>query len=546
MKNIYFHKPPHSIFLISGDRDFSKTLNFLESVNYSVTLIHSNKISDVLRYSVRDTILWSSLIKDGVIAASTHSPPPFTSSLAQSPDPVVNSTSTMKSLDSSAKSLPSSSSLSLASTKSKSIAQVSDSANSSQAIKRSSTTATIDDTFATLYPKSPERALMILREIKSLGSTVDGSSSSSRPASAISKSPKIYLSEVPVQYFDACGFKSGVEFANWAHNLKYITYDRDRKTVMLESAGISIVQRFKGCHAPSVLARAPILERTKQEFFLAVNCMFEINEKGTAVRKQDFMKGLHLKISIAKTFGYRSANAYYAAAVTGGVISEDRGNDTVSLRLMRFDSNVKRSSVSSISSSSLSSYYELQKPVKKQRSEMLPSSRLTPLLDTFELPYEKRRASGDSGTDSNKSDSISSIKRIDSVDTNSSIACDDLIIRANFCNDSEKISSTPPNSEISLNLAIVKEEDFGSVAQQIEFIWPYGGGKKVVLMGSWNGWTEETAMENNDNNGNFRAVISLDKGQTYEYTFVVDGNWTVDTQRPVVHRNVFVNNVLKV
>ncbi|KAJ3229161.1 hypothetical protein HDU81_005582 [Chytriomyces hyalinus] len=70
MKTVYFMKPPHEIILISGDRDFSKALYFLESVKYSVTLIHNNLITDVLRHSVRETIHWTSFLE------GTESPKP--------------------------------------------------------------------------------------------------------------------------------------------------------------------------------------------------------------------------------------------------------------------------------------------------------------------------------------------------------------------------------------------------------------------------------------------------------------------------------------
>ncbi|KAI8833956.1 hypothetical protein BJ741DRAFT_610618 [Chytriomyces cf. hyalinus JEL632] len=71
MKTVYFVKPPHEIILISGDRDLSKALHFLESVKYSVTLIHNNMITDVLRHSVRETIHWSSFLE------GTESPKPI-------------------------------------------------------------------------------------------------------------------------------------------------------------------------------------------------------------------------------------------------------------------------------------------------------------------------------------------------------------------------------------------------------------------------------------------------------------------------------------
>ncbi|KAI9199269.1 uncharacterized protein BJ171DRAFT_219325 [Polychytrium aggregatum] len=61
MKISFFQKPPHSIYLISGDRDFGSCLSFLESVQYHVVLIHPPRISDALRYCVRELIPWSEI-----------------------------------------------------------------------------------------------------------------------------------------------------------------------------------------------------------------------------------------------------------------------------------------------------------------------------------------------------------------------------------------------------------------------------------------------------------------------------------------------------
>ena len=52
IKLVYFFKPPHSIVLISGDRDFSKILNFLDQVHYHVIYVHANDISDVMQFSI--------------------------------------------------------------------------------------------------------------------------------------------------------------------------------------------------------------------------------------------------------------------------------------------------------------------------------------------------------------------------------------------------------------------------------------------------------------------------------------------------------------
>lgn len=55
VKLVYFHRPPHNIVLITGDRDFSKILNFLDQVHYNVSYIHAKDMSDVMQFSINGT-----------------------------------------------------------------------------------------------------------------------------------------------------------------------------------------------------------------------------------------------------------------------------------------------------------------------------------------------------------------------------------------------------------------------------------------------------------------------------------------------------------
>ena len=55
IKLVYFHRPPHSIVLISGDRDYSKILNFLDQVHYHVIYVHAKDVSDVMQFSITGT-----------------------------------------------------------------------------------------------------------------------------------------------------------------------------------------------------------------------------------------------------------------------------------------------------------------------------------------------------------------------------------------------------------------------------------------------------------------------------------------------------------
>jgi hypothetical protein len=39
-KTMHFHKPPYGIVLISGDRDFTSVMNFMDRVGYSVIIVN--------------------------------------------------------------------------------------------------------------------------------------------------------------------------------------------------------------------------------------------------------------------------------------------------------------------------------------------------------------------------------------------------------------------------------------------------------------------------------------------------------------------------
>lgn len=74
VKVVYHFRPPHWIFLISGDRDFSKVLSFLDGCHYRVVLIHPPKVSPILLHAVAEHIAWTDLLNDsfGVLEANNN------------------------------------------------------------------------------------------------------------------------------------------------------------------------------------------------------------------------------------------------------------------------------------------------------------------------------------------------------------------------------------------------------------------------------------------------------------------------------------------
>lgn len=73
--------------------------------------------------------------------------------------------------------------------------------------------------------------------------------------------------------------------------------------------------------------------------------------------------------------------------------------------------------------------------------------------------------------------------------------------------------------------ALVLDEENGTVT----FNYWNPSAKQVILAGSMNGWAnaEANAMEKNEETGLFTKTLELSYG-SYQYKYVVDGNWTVD------------------
>ena len=57
--------------------------------------------------------------------------------------------------------------------------------------------------------------------------------------------------------------------------------------------------------------------------------------------------------------------------------------------------------------------------------------------------------------------------------------------------------------------------------------------QKVVLAGSFNKWSQDSDAMKKDETGTWKKIKMLPKG-TYEYKFIVDGEWTCDPNCPDV------------
>ncbi|MGX1025004.1 isoamylase early set domain-containing protein [Flavobacterium sp. CS20] len=54
--------------------------------------------------------------------------------------------------------------------------------------------------------------------------------------------------------------------------------------------------------------------------------------------------------------------------------------------------------------------------------------------------------------------------------------------------------------------------------------------KQVFVSGDFNDWSQTKNELKKLKNGNFKGTIDLEKGKTYEFKYLVDGNWQNEEQ----------------
>lgn len=71
---------------------------------------------------------------------------------------------------------------------------------------------------------------------------------------------------------------------------------------------------------------------------------------------------------------------------------------------------------------------------------------------------------------------------------------------------------------------------------------------KVFLAGSFNDWNSESKqLKEKDNDGIYTGTLLLEPGE-YEYKFVINGEWLIDSENPNFSQNRLgtLNSVVKV
>ena len=73
--------------------------------------------------------------------------------------------------------------------------------------------------------------------------------------------------------------------------------------------------------------------------------------------------------------------------------------------------------------------------------------------------------------------------------------------------------------------------------------------KEVKVVGSFNGWSAKKTQLKKLKNGTFKGTLDLDKDQSYEFRYIVDGTYTNDEQADAYAWNDYAgaeNSVLHV
>ena len=79
-------------------------------------------------------------------------------------------------------------------------------------------------------------------------------------------------------------------------------------------------------------------------------------------------------------------------------------------------------------------------------------------------------------------------------------------------------------------MAITKQYLKSKPVCKVTFTVPAEEAKDVKLVGTFNGWNAKKSPLKKLKNGTFKATLDLEKDQSYEFRYVVDGTYVNDEQ----------------
>ena len=88
-------------------------------------------------------------------------------------------------------------------------------------------------------------------------------------------------------------------------------------------------------------------------------------------------------------------------------------------------------------------------------------------------------------------------------------------------------------------MAITKQYLKSKPVCKVTFTVPAAEANEVKVVGSFNDWNTDTTPLKKLKNGSFKGTVNLDKDQSYEFRYVVDGYYVNDDQADAYHWNDF-------
>ena len=79
-------------------------------------------------------------------------------------------------------------------------------------------------------------------------------------------------------------------------------------------------------------------------------------------------------------------------------------------------------------------------------------------------------------------------------------------------------------------MAIKKQYLKSKPVCKVTFTVPAKEAKNVAVVGSFNEWNTEATELKKQKNGTFKGTINLEKDKSYEFRYLVDGQWKNDEQ----------------
>jgi 1,4-alpha-glucan branching enzyme len=95
-------------------------------------------------------------------------------------------------------------------------------------------------------------------------------------------------------------------------------------------------------------------------------------------------------------------------------------------------------------------------------------------------------------------------------------------------------------------MAIKKQYLKSKPVCKVTFTVPAKEANEVVVAGNWNEWNATAEPLRKLKNGTFKTTVDLESGSSYEFKYIVDGEWQNDEQADAYAWNEFAteNGVL--